>query len=60
MRSSVHRITSAAGLAVALALVCPQPLVAQEADDGNVVYAPSFPTWSTAWSGRRAAVASPR
>jgi photosystem II stability/assembly factor-like uncharacterized protein len=32
MRSSVHRITSAAGLAVALALVCPQPLVAQEAD----------------------------
>ncbi len=40
--SSVHRITSAAGLAVALALVCPQPLVAQEADDGNVVYAPAL------------------
>ncbi len=42
MRSSLHFASLAAGVAVALALVCPQPVVAQDADDGNVVYAPAL------------------
>jgi photosystem II stability/assembly factor-like uncharacterized protein len=42
MRSSVHLISRAARLAAALALIGPLPLLAQNTDDGNVVYAPAL------------------